>query len=230
MKKIASAIIFLGIVITVWAQASFRDDPSVVTESGYFITSSSRGYKVNVAFVISNPYENRFASRPKIQVTLRAVDNSIITSRELSGAGIPPKGSIAFCETLRTDEKPTRVDFRPLSASYETTEFKPSEFRLYTLNNIRARPNEYGYMKVTGEIGNPYPKEAGAWICLLFRDKQGKLVGGHQLWKSEVPAGEPIPFEMSIPIDELPENLGSIDKLAFSHNNNQSSWREILRK
>ncbi|MGE0133436.1 MAG: hypothetical protein AB7U82_35620 [Blastocatellales bacterium] len=230
MKVVASILILLSLQLAAKAQTSFRDDPTTVNESGYFVANSTRGYKVIVALIVSNPYENRFASRPSAQVTLRGADGSVLTSRELNGAGIPPKGVITICETITADEKPTRVDVRPLSASYEATDFKSSEFRPFTLDNVRAKPNDYGYMKVTGEIRNPFPKQTGVWVCFLFRDKQNKLIGGHKLWKSEVPTGDPIAFEMSIPIDELPENLGSIEKFVFSHNNYQSSWREILRQ
>lgn len=230
MRILTTILTIMSVTFLTNAQTTFRNDPTTIKESGYSIVNASNGYKVNVAIIASNPYDNRFASRPTVQVTLRGTDNSIIGSSEIHGAGIPPLATIALCETIRADEKPSRIEFRPLAAWYEATDFKPVEFKNYTLSNISARPNNYGYLKITGEIKNPYPKEAGAWICFLYRDKQGKLLGGHHYWKSELPAGDPSSFETSISLDEIPENLGSIDKMAFSHNNYQSSWQEILRK
>lgn len=229
MRILLLILIVLNITFFANAQTSFRDEPTSIKESGYSIVKTSLGYKVNVALIVSNPYDDRFASRPSVQVTLRASDNSILATKEISGAGIPPLGAIAICETFRSNEKPIRVDFRTLGAGYEATEFKSSDFKEYSLLNLRAQTNDYGDLKITGEIGNPYKKEAGAWVCFLFRDKKGKLIGGHIYWKSEVPAGEPIPFEMNIPADEVPENMASTDKMVFSHNNFQSSWHKILR-
>jgi hypothetical protein len=229
MRVIACIFIFLALSLTTKAQSSFRDDPIAINDSGYFVSKSSAGYKVNVSLILSNPFENRFASRPSVQVTVRGTDGAIIASKELKGAGVPPKGTIAICEIFSIDEKPAKLDFQPLSAWYEATDLKPSDFKPFTLENIRAKPTGNGYIRVTGEIRNPFSKQTGVWVCFLFRDKQDKLVGGYKLYKSEIPAGNPIAFEVDIPDDELPGNLGSIEKLVFCHNNYLSSWREILR-
>lgn len=81
MKTIATIIFGLALCFCANAQSSFSSEPIVITESAYHVANSAlRGYKVNVALVLSNPFENRFASYPKVQVTLRAADGSILSS------------------------------------------------------------------------------------------------------------------------------------------------------
>jgi hypothetical protein len=121
------------------------------------------------------------------------------------------------------------VEFRALSASYEETDLKPSEFKQFTLLNMNSRENTYGGIQVTGEVKNPYRATMGAWVYFLFRNKEGKLIGGHNVWLSEVPSGEPFAFDTSVSLSDLPTNISTIEKAAFSDFNFQSSWRKVLR-
>ncbi len=184
---------------------------------------------MTVAIVASNPYEDKFASYPEVRVTLRAADGSIITTQDVNSAGIPPKNKIAFCKSIYADELPTRVDIRPLSAHYEPTIFKASEFLPFKLLNISTKPDHLGRLRITGEIRNPYHGDTGAWITFLFRDSKGKLLGGHITYESTIPPGEPSPFETYIDADEAVQGVSSIEQLVFSHNNYQSSWQKLLR-
>jgi hypothetical protein len=200
-----------------------------IVESGYSVVASNIGkLKVVVAIVVANPFEDKFASRPTVRVTLRASDGSVITTRELSSAGIPPNGRIAFCGSLYADEQPAKVEFRPLSAYYEPTIYRPAEFLPFELLGVRARDDIIG-LRVTGEIKNPYPSETGVWITFLYRDAAGKLLGGETTWESKVLAGEPTPFEIRVNPGEI-SGVKSIDKVVFDHNNSQSSWKDLLRR
>jgi hypothetical protein len=200
MKFTRKTFIFLLYAVSALlapAQSSRDDAETMVLETGYHVVASYGGkYIVIVAIVAANPYEDKFASRPSVRVTARAADGAVITTREVSSAGIPPKGKIAFCESLYADEMPAKVEFRPLGAIYEATIYKPSEFLPFELIGMRAREDGRGRLRITGEIKNPYPGETGAWITFLYRDAGGKLLGGHSKWESTIPAGEPMPFEI----------------------------------
>lgn len=202
---------------------------TLITETAYQVLPSYGGkYQVQVTVLASNLFEDRFASHPTVRVTARAADGSVITTRDISSAGIPPKQSIAFCGDLYADELPARVDIRPLDAGYEQTVYRLVEFRPFELLNVRIR-EDAERVRFTGEIKNPYPGETGAWITLLFRDEKGKLLGGHSSYESTIPAGDPSPFEFYLSADEIPKGMKSMERTVFSHNNEQSSWRKLLR-
>jgi hypothetical protein len=223
--------ILLGIGLSILACGSTSAQETTIIESAYSVAPSrGQGYKVNVAIVASNPYDDKFASYPEVRVTLRAANGSIITTQEINSAGIPPKSKIAFCKGIYADEMPARVDIRPLSAGYEPTIFRAWEFLPFTLLSISAKPDQMGRLRITGEIKNPYRGETGAWITFLFRDSKGKLLGGHTTYESTIPPGEPSAFETYIDADDAMQGVKSIEQIAFSHNNFQSSWQKLLRQ
>jgi hypothetical protein len=233
LRRAIMTILCAGVLIpaAAFTQAVHQEGETTVVETGYHVVPSYGGkYKVIVAVVAANPYEDKFASRPTVRVTARAADGTVITTREVSSAGIPPKGRIAFCDSLYADEMPAKVEFRPLSAGYEATIYKPLEFVPFELIGVRARTDGRGHLRITGEIKNPYPGETGAWITFLYRDTGGKLLGGHTQYESTIPAGEPIPFEIGIDSDEIPAEMKTIDRVVFNHNNYQSSWQKLLRR
>lgn len=233
LLRTVMTVLCVGVFIPDAASAqSLRDDGETkVVESGYHVIPSyGSKYKVLIAVVAANPYEDKFASRPTVRVTARAADGAVITTREVSSAGIPPKGRIAFCESLYADEMPAKVEFRALGAGYEPTVYKPAEFVPFELIGVRARQDGRGGLRITGEIRNPYPGETGAWITFLYRDASGKLLGGHTKYESTIPAGEPTPFEFGIDSDEIPAGMKTIDRIVFNHNNYQSSWQKLLRR
>ena len=125
-----------------------RDTETTVTETAYTVVPSYGGkYKVIVAIAAINPFEDRFASHPSVRITLRAADGSVITTREVSSAGIPPKNRIALCESLYADEAPAKVEFRPLKAGYEETIYRPANFLWFELLNLRERDDGSGRVR-----------------------------------------------------------------------------------
>jgi hypothetical protein len=213
------------------ANAQREETETTIVESGYYVAPAYAGkVKIIVALVVENPYQDKFASRPNVRVTARAADGSVITTQEMNSAGIPPKQRIAYCNSLYADEMPAKVEFRALSAGYEPTVYKPVEFLPLELIGVRSRIDNMGRVRITGEIKNPFPLETGGWITFLYRNTGGKLIGGHTKWISEIPAGEPTPFEMYVDADEVPSETKSIEKFVFNHNNYQSSWQKLLKR
>jgi hypothetical protein len=106
---------------------------------------------------------------------------------------------------------------------------KAPQFLPFQLLNVTSKPASGNNVRVTGEIKNPYLGETGAWITILYRDDKGKLLGGHTTYESTIPSGEPTPFEFYVDLTEIPPNTKSIQRIAFSHNNFQTSWQKLLR-
>lgn len=230
MKRLAFAILICFCACAA-AHGQREDIDTTVVETGYYVTPSYGGkYKVIVAIVAANPYEDKFASRPNVRVTARSADGAVISTQDVDSAGIPPKGRIAFVKSFYADEMPAKVDFRPLSAGYEPTIYRAAEFLPFTLSGVRPRPDGPRRIKVTGEVKNPYPNGTGVWITVLYRDEAGKLLGGHMDYESDIPAGAPSPFEFYVDIDEIPPGAKKIEEHVFCHNNYQDSWKKLLRR
>ena len=225
LRIICLMLLPLSVCITAPAQQL-----TTVTESGYYISPAYAGrQRISFAVVATNPFPDQFASRPGVRVTARASDGSILATQEFTSGGIPPQGKIAFCKEMLVDETPAQVEIRPLNAGYEPTSFKPSEFLAFEVFNVTPKMESGDRLRITGEIKNPYPGETGAWITFLYRDGNGKLLGGHTAYESTIPPKEAMPFEFYVDMATFPPHTKSIDRIAFSHNNFQSSWHKLLR-
>lgn len=231
LKLICLIWLTLSACFTVPAQQLPAQQLTVVTESGYYISPAYAGrQRISFAVVATNPFADQFASRPGVRVTARASNGSILATQEFTSGGIPPQGKIAFCKEMLVDETPAQVEIRPLNAGYEPTPFKPSEFLSFEIFNVTPRMEEVGNrLRITGEIKNPYHGETGAWITFLYRDVDGKLLSGYTAYESTIPPKEAMPFQFYVDMATFPPNTKSIDRIAFSHNNFQSSWHKLLR-
>lgn len=210
------------------AQERLEGDTSIAESAYQILPSRGDQYHILVTIVAANPFEDRFASHPTVQITLRGADGSVISTQRASSAGIPPKGRIAFRESLYATELPAKVELRPLRAEYQTTVFRPGEFKEFKALGMKVR-EEGSFIRVTGELLNPYPGDTGVWITMLFRDDQRKLLGGFTKYQSDLPKGDPMPFEFEFKKDEIPSATKSTEWVVFSHNNFQDSWQKLLR-
>jgi hypothetical protein len=213
-----------------YAQVSSNGDTTIVESAAYISPAKTKTGKVriNVAVIAENPYADKFASYPTIQVTARAADGSVIDTKEFHTAGIPPKGRIAFAAPVFTEERPTKVEIRPLSAQYEPTVYKPTEFRPFKLLNVSRSEGPDGGFRITGQLENPYPKETKAYVTLLFRDAAGKLLSGRSKWIQKVNAAEPTPFELEVDADDIPPGTKNVERYAISSINFQNNLPEVL--
>lgn len=230
MKSFILAILLLIFACTTTLGQRENIETTII-ETGYHVAPSYGGnYKVTVAIIAANPYEDKFASRPNVRVTARSADGAVISTQDFNSAGIPPKGQIAFAKSFYADEMPAKVDIRPLSAGYEPTIYRAAEFLPFDLIGVKPRPDSPTRLKITGEVKNPYPSETGVWITFLYRDEAGKLLGGHTHYESDIPAGDSSPFEFYVDVDEVPPGAKKIDRYVFCHNNFQNSWKKLLRR
>lgn len=230
MKFLALIFALLFLCPLARAQVSLNGEVTVVESAAYVSPAKTKTgkIKINVAVVVENPYGDRFATYPTIQVTARAADGSVIATKETHTAGIPPKGRIAFVQAVFVEEKPAKIEIKPLTAEYEPTNYKPTEFRPFELLKVSTGEGAEGGYRVAGEVKNPYSVETGAFVTILFRDTAGKLLGGQSKWVQKIPAGAPMPFEIEIDANDIPPGVKSLEKSVCSQINFQSKWREIL--
>lgn len=230
MKFFTLPLALLLLCTLAHAQDSSKGETTVVESAAYVSPAKTNTgkIKINVAVVVENPYGDKFAAYPTVQVTLRAADGSVIDTKEVHTAGIPPKGRSAYVGAVFAEERPAKVEIRPLGAQYESTNYKPAEFRPFELLNVSAGEGRDGGYRVTGEVKNPYRGETGAFVSVLFRDAAGKLLGGRSKWVQKIPAGAPAPFEIEIDANDIPPGTKSVEKYVSSQINFQDKWREIL--
>jgi hypothetical protein len=230
MKFLTLAFALLLLCPPAHAQATSNGETTVVEAAAYISPAKTKTGKVriNVAVVAENPYADRFASYPTIQVTAHAADGSVIGTKEFHTAGIPPKGRIAFAASVFTEERPAKVEIRPLSAEYEPTSYKPAEFRPFGLLNVSRGEGPDGGLSITGEVENPYRRETKAYVTLLFRDAAGKLLSGHSKWIQKVQAEGPTPFAIEIDADDIPPGTKSVERYVISSINFQKNLPELL--
>jgi hypothetical protein len=173
-----------------------RDTETTVSETAYTVVPSYGGkYKVIVAIVAINPFEDRFASRPSVRITVRATDGSVITTREVGSAGIPPKSRIAFCESLYADEAPAKVEFRPLNAGYEETIYRPANFLSFELLNVRVRDDISGRLRITGEIKILMPERLECGSPFFIGTLPGNCLVVIPNTNRQYPKGHPRPLK-----------------------------------
>ena len=212
------------------AQAPSGGETSVVESAAYISPEKTKSGKVKivVAVVVENPHLDKFASYPTVQVTARAAGGSVIITKDVHTAGIPPKGRIAFVQTVFAEQVPAKLEIRPLGAQYEPTVYRPAEFRPFELLNVSTSEGQEGGYRITGEVKNPYPVETGAFVTLLFRGAGGKLLGGRSKWVQKIPAGASTPFEIEVEAAEVPPGTKNVEKYVCSQINFQNKLREML--
>ena len=92
------------------------------------------------------------------------------------------------------------------------------------------REGRYGDMQLVGEVYNPFQADTGVWISVLYRDAKGILLGGHSVWLSEVSRSGNFAFRKDLNnADEIPEHA-STAFMVYCHNNNLSSWQEMITR
>lgn len=212
---------FMLLLMATFVAAQERNELTVIRDSAYHIGT----HAVTVTVIAVNPYMDQFASHPEVRITLRGSDGSVIATRSVSSAGIPPRGQIVFCGKVYFDERPVSVEIQPLRAGYEAALFPPTAFKEFKVINLKFREGPFN--RVTGELLNPYPADTGAWVTLLFRNAAGKLIGGVSHYLSDVSVGA-TPFEIPLNDDEIPRGVAKTEWSAFNHINSQYNYRKLI--
>ncbi len=169
--------------------------PLEVKEFGY---SVSHGY-LYYSICLHNPNESFFVEFPTFRVTARDANNVLLGTEEQVLFSIYPQQDVwhAFLG-FEVEEAPATVDVEVLMPKdYNITKVskidQPTYIPLAAINYAK-RGN-----KIVGEVQNDNDYDIKqAIVTIVYRDADGKLLGGDSTFIDSVPAHGTAPFEESV--------------------------------
>jgi adenylate cyclase class 2 len=184
-----------------------------VTELGWssFGTETEPGrYRVLWAVVLENTNLQHYCEGPAIQITARDQHGHIVGTGDQVLHVFPPGGRIAWASSMQTKGPPHTLEVAPKPADWYPTLAEPEDFPAFGYRDVRFLVQGRS-CSVTGELINPYPAPADEMaVTALFRDHQGRLVGGETAFVAGLPAHGSVPFRLD---GEVPEHSGPVTSL-----------------
>ena len=180
-------------------QPSDESDEIALIQSGWVVAPSRDGYWVYYGFILQNP-RNDFAMRtPRIRITARSADGSVLGTRDRTLGAMHPNQSFADGGFISTDERPEIVEFEILPARDRdwvnpTSLRLPEYLPLYT-ENVSVSRN-----RVLGDIINnsAHSLDRGATVTVVFRDANGYMLAASSTTVRDVAANGSTPFNLLI--------------------------------
>ena len=171
----------------------------VLVDSGYSVTTNSSGDKyLYYGAVVNNPNKDLAAQFPKITITAKAEDGSIIATHEQTLFFIAPddtvsNGGLIDCKGV----DPSSVEFSVSS------DFVPgdSDDIIHSSNlvvgNTSEFTNEYGVSSYTGEVENISGADIDTVSLTVILKQDGNIIYGYNGYIDDVAAGSKKAFEIS---------------------------------
>jgi len=169
--------------------------PIEVKEFGYSMQDEYVYYSV----ILHNPNEDKAIELPSFRITARDESGSPLATEEQTLSIIYPKQDFVHAfQAFDVDEMPATVDIEVL---------EPDD---YNIKNVSMLDNsEYSPLNVVnatfrtdsivGEIqnNNNYDIDSGV-VTVIFRDSNGKLIGGTSTYVDSIKANSTTPFDITI--------------------------------
>lgn len=182
-------------------QASVEDKEKKdieVKEYGYDIRD---GY-LFASVIVHNPNENTAIECPTFRMTAIGSDGSVLGTEDQTLSIIYPGHNFVYAgqafevkgkvSKFKVEIIPTE-DYNFLSVS----ELDNQTYKMLKVENVKKVDDEF-FPKYTGEITNEnsYDISSGI-ITIVFRDSNGKLLGGDSTFVDGIKSGAKTPFELS---------------------------------
>ena len=235
MKKKLLAVVLTGVLsVSVVACGSSSDnkDNSVskkstteattskkevkLVESGYNIVKSDSDRYLYYAATLKNPNENYALEFPKIIVTAKNKDGSILASDEQVLNYIAPGDKVSFANMTDCKGKtPYKVEITTDSGDYisfDSEQMVPT--KTFKVSNISESKGDFGEYSYTGEVENKGKRDISQVAVTILLKKKGKIVSGTTTFIDDLKAGSKKAFDTS------EYNLPSHDEYVIS----ASSW------
>lgn len=169
--------------------------PIEVKEFGYSMQDEYVYYSV----ILHNPNEDKAIELPSFRITARDESGLPLATEEQTLSIIYPKQDFVHAfQAFDVDEMPATVDIEVL---------EPDD---YNIKNVSMLDNsEYSPLNVVnatfrtdsivGEIqnNNKYDIDSGV-VTVIFRDSNGKLIGGTSTYVDSIKANSTTPFDITI--------------------------------
>lgn len=178
--------------------------PIEVKEFGYSMQNEYVYYSVN----IYNPNENKAIEFPVFRITARNDAGELLATEEQTLSIIYPQQNFVYAsQAFDVDEVPANVEIDVL---------EPKDYQIRnvsTLDNPEYIPLDvinttFRTDRIVGEIqnNNDYDLDS-AVVTVIFRDDNGKLVGGTSTFVDSLKANSTTPFDISIHQEFVTDNF-----------------------
>lgn len=172
--------------------------PLELVDSGYAVKDGYDTFYIQYAIIVKNPNIERAVEFPKVRLTARDDDGSVLGTSDIVGSSILPGGTwYSAFQGPSVDKKPKTVDFEIIKP--ENSDWVPPD-RIDNAGKplIVEKPTKRED-KIVGEIFNPNGFDISSTaVVVLFRDDSGKLLAGETTYTDKVSAESKIPFELSL--------------------------------
>ncbi|MCF0240309.1 MAG: hypothetical protein HUJ62_07780 [Streptococcus gallolyticus] len=173
----------------------------ILEDSGYYTTDSkytSTSY-VKYAVKIKNPNSNYKAIFPKVKVVGKDASGNIIFSDDWVLSTINPEETQWAASQAGNGVKPATVEF---SVSVDSSNWKKSDEKYenpYTISNLNTVANPYFGSSITGQLTKNKDDDCKqVKLTAVFKDANGKCVGGYSTYVDSPATGTPTAFEIKV--------------------------------
>ena len=178
----------------------------VVGNYSWFKRDDSAAVNLYYSMQIHNPNEKYAVEFPRIQVTARAADKSILTTNEQVICPIAAGDTIMYAGNIQYEgEGPEVVD---IVVTNDKDHYLNQEGSgvirqdMLTISNLSEVQSSFG-PKYTGELKNNSTMDIGT-VCMSIVFKNGDdNIGGISTYLQDLPSGATKPFELEPPRDIL---------------------------
>jgi adenylate cyclase class 2 len=197
--------------------------------SSFGIGSEPGRHLVLWAVVLENTNLRHYCEHPAIQITARDQNGHIVGTGDQILHVFPPGGRIAWAGSMQTNGPPHTLEVAPKPADWYPTLAQPEDFPAFGYRDVRFLVRGRT-CSVTGELVNPYSAPADeVAVTALFRNGQGRLVGGETTLVEDLPAHGSVPFRLD---GEVPEHSGPVTSLDLitipSPSGSGDPWDSVL--
>lgn len=170
-----------------------------LVESGYHVSKSYSDKYLYYAATLKNPNTKYTLEYPKIIVTAKNKDGSILAYDEQFLNYIAPGDKVSFASILDCKGKtPDQVEIHAESGNYiplDNKEVIPTNtFKVLSITETKGDLNEYSYI---GEIENTGKQDVSCVLITILLKEKGKVVGGTTTFLDHLNAGNKKVFEIS---------------------------------
>lgn len=176
-----------------------------ITDRAIYFKSASVLDKDSVYFgyvaLIHNPNGTLIAQFPKINITIKAGDGTIVTTDSATGSTVMPGDTVALIGTVSIPKSAisddTKVSWQVECSDFTTDGFVHSEASTadFTVSNVSERMGRSN--SVTGELKNNFLEDMNSvCITVVFR-KDGKIVYAEDTFIDNLTSGQTKAFEIT---------------------------------
>lgn len=200
MKKfiLTIATILLSTLVLCSCGAAEENNTLSIVDSGWCFEDGYIYYSVK----IKNNSETKTYEFPSFRVTAYDENGEVLGSEEQTMSEIKAGETTGYASLgCETSKKPDKVDIEIIEETdkwiYDDEGEHPGLIQM-TAKDTKLRKDDMGYPIITGKIVNENEEVVeSAAVSVLFKDKDGKLIGGETTFVDGIKAKGETPFELN---------------------------------